>query len=46
MEDSKNEWVDLIGESCRTSDDHRLGHLEAIGTDFIVINGHVKTEHS
>lgn len=36
-EDFKNEWVDLIGEPCQTSDDLRLGNLEAISTDFIVV---------
>lgn len=34
---SKREWIDLIGQSCRTSDNLKLGQLEAIGGEFIVI---------
>jgi hypothetical protein len=35
--DKKEGWIDLIGQSCRTSDNQELGHLEAISNDFIVI---------
>ncbi len=36
-DNSKKEWIDLIRQPCRTSDDHELGHLEAIGSQFIII---------
>lgn len=36
-EDKKEGWIDLIGQPCRTSGNQELGHLEAVGGEFIVI---------
>ena len=36
-EAARKEWIDLIGQPCRTSDNQELGLLEAISADFIVI---------
>jgi hypothetical protein len=35
--DKKEGWIDLIEQPCRTSGNQELGHLEAVGGEFIVI---------
>ena len=36
-EQEKQKWIDLVGQSVHTNDDHDLGNIEAVGTDSIVV---------
>jgi hypothetical protein len=33
----KANWIDLINESVRTSDEVDIGHINAVSRDFIVV---------
>jgi hypothetical protein len=33
----KKKWIDLVGQSVHTADDHDLGNIEAVGNDSIVV---------
>jgi hypothetical protein len=33
----KKKWIDLVGQSVHTNDDHDLGNIEALGKDLIVV---------
>jgi hypothetical protein len=36
-ENEKKKWIDLVGQSVHTNDDHDLGNIEAVGNDLIVV---------
>jgi hypothetical protein len=36
-EREKKKWIDLVGQSVHTNDDHDLGDIEAVGNDSIVV---------
>jgi hypothetical protein len=36
-EREKKKWIDLVGQSVHTNDDHNLGDIEAVGNNSIVV---------